>query len=44
MPVIPAFERLAQEDDEFKVSLGYVASSSQPELPSETSLQKVLNK
>jgi hypothetical protein len=28
MPVIPAFGRLRQEDCKFKVSLGYIASST----------------
>jgi hypothetical protein len=26
MPVIPAFRRLRQEDDEFKASLGYIGT------------------
>jgi hypothetical protein len=28
MPVIPVLRKLSQEDDEFNVSLGYVARSS----------------
>jgi hypothetical protein len=29
MPIIPALERLRQEDHEFKASLGYTAKLSQ---------------